>query len=75
MAQEKTLAMKVLEGQKVLYEVIPYPSHMRDAEEIATVLEIPPAQLFKTLVVLPPGRTGRAAKPLLLIIPANRSST
>ncbi|HRQ36424.1 MAG TPA: aminoacyl-tRNA deacylase [Chloroflexota bacterium] len=72
MAQEKTLAMKVLEGKKVPYEVFPYPNHMRDAEEIAAVLGVPAGQVFKTLVVLPPGTTGRAAKPLLVIIPADR---
>lgn len=72
MAPDKTLAMKVLEGKKVPYEVIPYPNHMRDAEEIALVLGVPAGQVFKTLVVLPPGNSGRAAKPLLVIIPADR---
>ncbi len=72
MAQDKTLAMKVLEGKKIPYEIIPYPDHMRDAEEIAAVLGLPAEQVFKTLVILPPGATGRAAKPLLIIIPANR---
>ena len=69
---EKTLAMKVLEGQKVPYEVVPYPSIMRDAEEIAAVLRVAPEQVFKTLVVLPPGTSGKLAKPLLTIVPANR---
>lgn len=72
MAQEKTLAMKLLEGKKIPYEVAVYPNHMRDAEEIAVVLGLPAAQVFKTLVILPPGTTGRAAKPLLTIIPADR---
>jgi Cys-tRNA(Pro)/Cys-tRNA(Cys) deacylase len=71
MNHEKTLAMKVLEGRKIAYEVVPYPKEMRDAEEIAALLGVPPGQVFKTLVVLPPGTTGRAAKPLLVIIPAN----
>lgn len=68
---EKTLAMKVLEGQKVSYEVVPYPNHMRDAEEIAAVLQAAPEQVFKTLVVLPPGSSGKLAKPMLVIVPAN----
>lgn len=72
MRYTKTLAMKALEGKKVPYEVIPYPADMRDAEEIAAVLGIPSAQVFKTLVVLPPGTTGKLAKPLLVIIPADR---
>jgi Cys-tRNA(Pro)/Cys-tRNA(Cys) deacylase len=71
MSYEKTLAMKVLEGKKISYEPVPYPNHMRDAEEIAVVLNVPAAQLFKTLVVLPPGTTGKATKPLLVIIPAD----
>lgn len=69
---EKTLAMKVLEGRKVAYEVIPYPADMRDAEEIASLLHVPPGELFKTLVVLPPETSGRLAKPLLVIVPADR---
>lgn len=69
---EKTIAMKVLEGQKMPYEVIPYPREMRDAEEIARVLRVPPGELFKTLVVLPPGAAGKLAKPLLVIVPADR---
>lgn len=72
MAQDKTLAIKVLEGKKIAYEIVPYPDHMRDAEAIAEVLGVPAGQVFKTLVVLPPGTSGRAAKPLLTIIPANR---
>ncbi len=72
MSTDKTLAMKVLEGKKIPYEVIPYPNHMRDAEEIAAEIGVPAGQLFKTLVVLPPGTSGRAAKPLLTIIPADR---
>jgi Cys-tRNA(Pro)/Cys-tRNA(Cys) deacylase len=69
---QKTIAMKLLDGKKVKYEVIPYPDHMRDAEVIAVELGVPPDQLFKTLVVLPPGTSGRAAKPLLVMLPANR---
>lgn len=53
------------------FEVVPYPSHMRDAEEIAQELGVPAGQVFKTLVVLPPGTTGRAAKPLLVMLAAN----
>ena len=72
MKTDKTLAMKVLEGRKVTYEVVPYPDNMRDAEEIAGVLGVPADQVFKTLVVLPPGTIGKAAKPLLVMIAANR---
>ena len=69
---KKTIAMRLLEGKKVKYEVMPYPAHMRDAEEIASELGISPERLFKTLVVLPPGITGKAAKPILVMLPANK---
>ena len=69
---QKTIAMRLLEGKRVNYEVIPYPARLRDAEEIASQLGVPPEQLFKTLVVLPPGTTGRAAKPILVMLPANK---
>lgn len=69
---QKTLAMKLLEGKKVPYQVIPYPDSMRDAEEIAVVLGVSAAQLFKTLVVLPPNSSGRLSKPLLVMMPAHK---
>ena len=69
---QKTIAIKLLEGKKVKHEVFSYPDHMRDAEEIAVELGIPAGQVFKTLVVLPPGTAGRAAKPLLVMLPADR---
>ncbi|HID54196.1 MAG TPA: aminoacyl-tRNA deacylase [Anaerolineae bacterium] len=68
----KTLAMKVLDGRKISYEVVAYPGNMRDAEEIAQELGVPPGQVFKTLVALPPEGYGRNAKPILAVIPANR---
>ena len=65
MKQEKTLAMRVLEGKKVTYEVVTYPDNERDAELIAAYLAVPAGQVFKTLVVArSPG------KPLLVMIPA-----
>ncbi|HEX6385203.1 MAG TPA: aminoacyl-tRNA deacylase [Anaerolineae bacterium] len=67
--QKKTLAMKVLEGKRVPFEVVPYPVEMRDAEAIAAELGVPAGQLFKTLVV--PG-TGPSVKSMLVMIPADR---
>ena len=65
MKQEKTLAMRVLEGKKVAYEVVTYSDSERDAELIAAYLGVPAGQVFKTLVVAhSPG------KPLLVMIPA-----
>lgn len=69
---QKTIAIKLLEGKKIKHEVFPYPNHMRDAAAIALELGVPAGRVFKTLVVLPPGTTGRAAKPLLVMLPADR---
>jgi Cys-tRNA(Pro)/Cys-tRNA(Cys) deacylase len=65
---EKTQAMRALEGKRIAYEVLAYPDDQRDAEEIALILDLPPAEVFKTLVVLPP-EPGK--KPLLVMIPAD----
>lgn len=51
------------------YEITTFPDTMRDAEEIATFLNLPPAQLFKTLVVILPNNT---KKRYLVIIAANQ---
>ena len=64
---EKTLAMLVLDGQKVSYRVSRYPSSLRDAEEIALQIGVDPGQVFKTLVVTRP--TG---KPFLVILAADK---
>ena len=53
----------------VNYEITTFPNTMRDAEEIATFLNLPPAQLFKTLVVILPNNT---KKRYLVIIAANQ---
>lgn len=63
---QKTLGMKVLEGHKVSYETLTYPSHERDAAIVAQYLKVPANQVFKTLVVPRP-----PAKTLLVLIPAN----
>jgi Cys-tRNA(Pro)/Cys-tRNA(Cys) deacylase len=65
---QKLNSMRLLEKHNIPYEVTEFPDTMRDAEEIARVLGIPPHMVFKTLVVEPVG----GGKPLLAIIPANR---
>jgi Cys-tRNA(Pro)/Cys-tRNA(Cys) deacylase len=64
---QKTLAMKVLEGAKIAYEVRPYDETERDAVKIAAMLGAPAGQVFKTLVVARP-----PAKPLLVMVAADR---
>ena len=65
---EKTLAMRALDGKRIHYDALEYPDDMRDALEIALILNQPPGAVFKTLVVLPP-ETGK--KPLLVMIPSD----
>lgn len=72
MAQNKTLAMRLLEGKKVSYEAISYDASERDAEKIAVQLGVPPEQVFKTLVVAAPQDGRSSSKPFLVVIPANR---
>lgn len=63
----KTLAMRVLEGMKISYQVITYDDQLRDAEEIARQIGVEPARVFKTLVVTQPN-----GKPLLVMLPADK---
>ena len=65
---EKTQAMRALESKRIPYEALAYPDDMRDAIEIALILNQPPGEVFKTLVVMPP-EGGK--KPLLVMIPSD----
>lgn len=68
MPTQKTIAMKLLEGKNVPYESYSYPSQLRDAEQVAASLNLPPDQVFKTLVVPRP----KPGKPMLIMVPAGR---
>jgi Cys-tRNA(Pro)/Cys-tRNA(Cys) deacylase len=67
---EKTLAMRVLEGQGVAYEAISYPDTIHDAAEVAAVVGLSPENVFKTLVVVAddPG-----FRPMLILVAASAS--
>ena len=67
--QEKTLAMRVLEGHSISYRVIEYPPSVTDAESIAEFAGLSPGEVYKTLVaeVDEPGH-----KPLLVMIASNK---
>ncbi len=69
MPVEKTLAMKVLEGKKVPFDVVTFPDDMHDAEAIAALLGVPASSVYKTLVAMPPAA---GQKPLLVMVPADR---
>ncbi len=67
---EKTLAMRVLEGQNVPYQVVAFPDTLHDALEVADYAGLPPENVYKTLVVQAdePG-----ARPMLILIAADRT--
>ncbi len=69
---QKTLAMKLLEGKRIPYELLQYSTDMRDAELIAQEFGLPPGQVFKTLVVPSPTGAPRSVKHMLVMVPADR---
>jgi Cys-tRNA(Pro)/Cys-tRNA(Cys) deacylase len=63
----KTNAMRALDVRRILYAVVAYPDTIHSAVEVAQVLGVPAAQVFKTLVVLAePGE-----RHLLVVLPAD----
>ena len=67
--QRKTLAMRVLDGAGVPYEVITFPESVHDALGVAAYAGLPPEHVYKTLVVEArnPGH-----KPMLIMVAADR---
>lgn len=64
---QKTQAMRVLEGQGIHYTTYTYSQSERDAVAIASEIGVPAEEVFKTLVVV--RKTG---KPLLVLVPADK---
>jgi Cys-tRNA(Pro)/Cys-tRNA(Cys) deacylase len=67
---DKTLAMRVLEGQGIDYEPVEFPDTVHDAVEVAQIAGVPPENVYKTLVV---EADERGFKPMLIMIAANAS--
>jgi Cys-tRNA(Pro)/Cys-tRNA(Cys) deacylase len=63
---DKTLAMRVLEGKKVPYQVLTFSPEVHSADGVAEALGLPPEEVYKTLVVVRP-----LGKPLLVMVPAD----
>ncbi|MCA9907955.1 MAG: aminoacyl-tRNA deacylase [Anaerolineae bacterium] len=66
---DKLNTMRILEQQKIPYEALHYPDDLRDAEEIAEVLGLPPYLVYKTLVAQPE----QGNKPMLIMIASDRA--
>lgn len=62
----KTNAMRVLDAHHVAYEAHYYSPDIHSADGVAEMLGVSPAEVFKTLVVLPESGKGR---PLLVLVP------
>jgi Cys-tRNA(Pro)/Cys-tRNA(Cys) deacylase len=67
MPTPKSLAMRRLDAARVPYDVLAYPTEIRDAAEVAAHLGVPPSQVYKTLVV-----QRAAGRPLLVLLAADR---
>jgi Cys-tRNA(Pro)/Cys-tRNA(Cys) deacylase len=63
----KLNSMRVLEAQSVSYEVFTYPPQRHSAVEVAELAGVPPAQVYKTLVV-----QREEGKPLLVMVAGDR---
>jgi Cys-tRNA(Pro)/Cys-tRNA(Cys) deacylase len=63
----KLNSMRVLEAQDVSYEVFTYPPQRHSAVEVAELAGVPPAQVYKTLVV-----QREEGKPLLVMVAGDR---
>src|SRR5437016_1098922 len=64
---QKLNSMRLLETNKIAYEIKEYDPAIHDASEVASAISMPAEQIYKTLVVECPH-----AKPVLVMIAANR---
>ena len=64
----KTNSMRMLDTEKVSYEVYSFPEQIHSALGVSEATGIPAQQVFKTLVVL----SGQG-KPILAIVPGDRT--
>jgi Cys-tRNA(Pro)/Cys-tRNA(Cys) deacylase len=62
--------MRLLDTRKIPYQVYRFPDTIRDAEQVAAAVGMPPSQVFKTLVLL--REDAQTAHPLLVMVPADR---
>lgn len=66
----RTQAMRVLDAHKIAYTLHAFPDTLRDAVQVAAEIGLPPAQVFKTLVVLREDVAN--ARPFLVMVPADQ---
>jgi len=64
---KKLNSMRVLEAHGVRYDVLSFPDTIHSAVGVATYYDLPPTQVYKTLVVVL-----SQGKPALILIAADR---
>lgn len=67
MAASKPLAVRVLEQQKIPFELFEFDPSIRSADEVARATGMPPETVFKTLVIEQEPPRG---KPFLVMMPS-----
>ena len=63
----RTNAMRLLDANKVAYEVVTFSPDIHSAAEVAEVVGLAPGEVYKTLVVQRP-----RGKPLLVMVAADQ---
>jgi Cys-tRNA(Pro)/Cys-tRNA(Cys) deacylase len=66
---DKTLAMLALDKQNIAYQVIEFPEEIHDAQGVAEFANLPPEEVYKTLVVQ---RTSPGGRPMLIMVGGDR---
>jgi len=64
----KLNSMRILEQHAIPYEALDYPDSIKDAVQVGETLGVPPAMIYKTLVV----ESSAGGKPFLVLVAADR---
>lgn len=68
-----TPGQRALDARGVGYDVIHFPATIHDAPGVARHAGLPAAQVYKTLVVLPETKDAARARPILVVLPGDRT--
>ncbi len=65
--KQKLNSMRLLEANRIPYEVFSYDSRVRDARQVAESVGLPESTVFKTLIAKAPS----SKKPIIVMLPSN----
>jgi Cys-tRNA(Pro)/Cys-tRNA(Cys) deacylase len=71
-SKTRTNAMRLLDANKVAYEVLTFSSDTHSATEVAEVMQLDPGMVYKTLVVQRVRAKAGRARPLLVMVAGDR---